>query len=89
MPSPFARRFSRPVRRAPRTGSRRRAPLGIDPLENRRLLAITPGTVYGATPATWTDADGDTVTVSVTGTLAAGAGFTVELAGLATDNADA
>ena len=90
MPSPFKRRFPRPVRRAPRAGSRRRrVPLGIDPLENRRLLAITPGTVYGATPATWTDADGDTVTVSVTGPLAAGAGFTVELAGLATDRADA
>jgi hypothetical protein len=63
--------------------------LAVDALEQRRLLAITPGTLYGSTPATWTDADGDTVTVSVTGSLAAGAGFTVDLAGLATDNADA
>jgi hypothetical protein len=77
MRSPFARRS----RRAP-------ARLGLDTLENRRLLAITPGTVYDST-ATWTDADGDTVTVSLTGTVAAGAGFTVELAGIATDNADA
>lgn len=75
---PSARRSRRPVRS-----------LGMDSLENRRLLAITPGTVYGSTPATWTDADGDTVTVSLTGTVAAGAGFTVELAGIATDNADA
>lgn len=78
MRSRSARRSRRPVHR-----------LGIDALENRRLLAITPGTVYGSTPATWTDADGDTVTVSLTGTVAAGAGFTVELAGLAADNADA
>jgi hypothetical protein len=77
MRSPFARRS----RRAP-------ARLGLDTLENRRLLAITPGTVYDST-ATWTDADGDTVTVSLTGTVAGGAGFTVELAGIATDNADA
>lgn len=77
MRSPLARRS----RRTP-------ARLGLDTLENRRLLAITPGTVYDST-ATWTDADGDTVTVSLTGTVAAGAGFTVELAGIATDNADA
>ena len=77
MRSPFARRS----RRAP-------ARLGLDLLENRRLLAITPGNVYDST-ATWTDADGDTVTVSLTGTVGAGAGFTVELAGIATDNADA
>lgn len=63
--------------------------LGLDRLENRRLLAITPGTLYAATPASWIDADGDTVTVSLTGAVGAGAGFTVELAGLATDNADA
>ncbi|MFM7244237.1 MAG: hypothetical protein ACKO40_08690, partial [Planctomycetaceae bacterium] len=88
MQSPFARRRSRRhLRVNPRPDGR--SPLGVDVLEQRRLLAITPGTVYGATPATWTDADGDTVTVSVTGSLAPGAGFTVELAGLATDNADA
>jgi len=75
---PSARRSRRPVRF-----------LGMDSLENRRLLAITPGTVYGSSPAIWTDADGDTVTVSVTGTVASEAGFTVELAGLAADNADA
>jgi hypothetical protein len=76
---------SRSARRPRRPAHR----LGIDSLENRRLLAITPGTIYGSTPATWTDADGDTVTVSLTGTVPAGAGFTVELAGLAADNADA
>lgn len=76
---------SRSARRPRRPAHR----LGIDPLENRRLLAITPGTIYDSTPATWTDADGDTVTVSLTGTVPAGAGFTVELAGLAADNADA
>ena len=71
------------------TRRHRAARLAFDPLEARRLLAVTPGTLYGATPASWTDADGDTVTVSVTGPLATNAGFTVELAGLATDDADA
>lgn len=83
MRSPFARRSGRRRTSAPPTALR------IDPLERRRLLAITPGGLYGALPATWTDADGDTVTVSVTGPLATGAGFTVQLAGQATDNADA
>ena len=81
-------RRSRP-RRTGRVRRRPDEPLQIDPLEARRLLAITPGGFYGVVPATWTDSDGDTVTVSVTGDLAAGAGFTVELAGLATNNADA
>jgi hypothetical protein len=88
MKSPFSRRSnSRSIRPAPLV--RRRGDLGLDRLENRRLLAITPGTVYGALPATYTDADGDTVTISVTGELASGSGFTVDLAGRATDNADA
>jgi hypothetical protein len=87
-PGLFSSRSTRAERG--RRGRRRSGErLLVDPLEARRLLAITAGTLYGATPATWTDADGDTVTVSVTGTLAAGAGFTVDLAGLATDNADA
>jgi len=89
MRSPFRRGLSRTLPRLRRARVRRSPSLGIDRLEQRRLLAITPGTVYGSSPATWIDADGDTVTVSVTGSLAAGAGFTVELAGLATDNADA
>lgn len=79
-------------RRQPTPRSRRRAGrqgLRFETLERRQLLSITPGTTYGSTPATWTDADGDTVTVSVTGTLAPGAGFTVELEGVATDHADA
>jgi hypothetical protein len=88
----FARRGGRfHAMRYGRFGRARRADhlLRVDSLESRRLLAVTPGTLYGSTPATWIDADGDTVTVSVTGTLADGAGFTVDLAGLATDNADA
>lgn len=90
MRSAFARRFPVMSSRPRRATAPRRPSLGVDPLESRRLLAITPGTVYDATtPATWTDADGDTVTVSLTGSTSGGAGFTVELAGLATDFADA
>ena len=75
--------------RPPRRRDRGLHHLRCDSLESRRLLAITPGQLYGNVPATWVDADGDTVTVSVTGALADGAGFTVSLAGKATDNADA
>ena len=60
---------------------------GLDPLEDRRLLAITPGQLY--TDASFTDADGDTVRVQVSGAASSAQGFTVELAGLATDHADA
>ena len=60
---------------------------GLDPLEDRRLLAITPGQLY--TDASFTDADGDTVRVQVSGAVSSAQGFTVELAGLATDHADA
>lgn len=61
----------------------------IDNLETRELLAIVPGQVYQ--DVSWTDADGDLVRISVTGTVTdpLNQGFTVELAGLATDNADA
>jgi len=61
--------------------------LGLDRLEDRRLMAILPGQIVSS--ATYTDADGDTVSIKVTGTVASGVGFSVELAGLATDNADA
>ena len=84
MRSPFSRRSPRPARRQTRA---LRTPLQIDPLEARRLLAVTPGQVV--TSANYTDADGDSVAISVTGPMSQGAGFTVELAGLATDNADA
>ena len=80
--------FSPLLRRRP--VSRRRRPhatLAVDALEPRRLLAITPGAVVSS--AFYTDADGDRVDIEVTGTVAAGAGFTVELAGGAADNADA
>ena len=51
------------------------------------MMAILPGQVV--TSANYTDADGDSVAISVTGPVSEGAGFTVELAGKATDNADA
>ena len=51
------------------------------------MMAILPGQVV--TSANYTDADGDSVAISVTGPVSQGAGFTVELAGRATDNADA
>jgi hypothetical protein len=61
----------------------------LDLLEDRRLLAITPGMLYQ--DVSYTDADGDTVRISITGTITdpAAQGFTVELAGLALDDADA
>lgn len=67
--------------------SRRRPALAVDRLEDRRMLAIVPGQVV--TSANYIDADGDSVAVTVTGDVQQGAGFTVELAGQATDNADA
>lgn len=51
------------------------------------MMAILPGQVV--TSANYTDADGDSVAISVTGPVSQGTGFTVELAGKATDNADA
>jgi hypothetical protein len=65
----------------------RRPALAVDRLEDRRMLAILPGQVV--TTANYIDADGDSVAVTVTGTVQQGAGFVVELAGQATDNADA
>lgn len=58
-------------------------------LESRELLAISPGMVYQA--ANYIDATGNRVDITVTGqvTNPLAQGFTVELAGLATDNADA
>jgi hypothetical protein len=67
--------------------SRRRPALAVDRLEDRRMLAIVPGQMV--TSANYIDADGDSVAVTVTGDVQQGAGFTVELAGQATDNADA
>jgi hypothetical protein len=65
----------------------RRPKLAFDTLEERRLLSVTPGVVYET--ASYIDADGDSVSISITGAAGEGAGFTVELAGLASDNADA
>ncbi|NDC64547.1 MAG: hypothetical protein EBZ59_11315, partial [Planctomycetia bacterium] len=85
-----------PVRRLaarpPFTASRRRGGLAVDRLErleDRRLLAITPLAIVPQ--ATWIDADGDTVVVRVTGPISSPStqGVSVQLAGLATDNADA
>ncbi|MFM7592666.1 MAG: beta strand repeat-containing protein [Isosphaeraceae bacterium] len=58
-------------------------------LESRELLAINPGTVYQS--ANYIDAMGNRVDITVTGAVVNPQlqGFTVELAGLATDNADA
>jgi hypothetical protein len=81
-----------PIRRGPgvpvsnRRRNRRHA-LTVDRLEDRRMMAILPDQVV--TSANYTDADGDSVAISVTGPVSQGAGFTVELAGKATDNADA
>lgn len=87
MRSPFARRGRLPAgRRRPAT-ARHRIGLHLDRLEDRRLLAILPGQIVPS--ATYTDADGDTVSIAVTGPLVTGSGFSVELAGLALDNADA
>jgi len=81
-----------PIRRAPgvpvsNRRRNRRPALAVDRLEDRRMMAILPGQVV--TSANYTDADGDSVAISVTGPVSQGAGFTVELAGKATDNADA
>ena len=81
-----------PIRRAPgvpvsNRRRNRRLALAVDRLEDRRMMAILPGQVV--TSANYTDADGDSVAISVTGPVSQGAGFTVELAGKATDNADA
>ena len=81
-----------PIRRSPgvpvsNRRRNRRPALAVDRLEDRRMMAILPGQVV--TSANYTDADGDSVAISVTGPVSQGAGFTVELAGKATDNADA
>lgn len=61
----------------------------VEALESRQLLAVVPGQLYQ--DLSFTDADGDTVRVTITGPVAnpANAGFQVELAGRATDHADA
>lgn len=69
--------------RAGRTGER----LTVDRLEDRRLLAVTPLAIVSQ--VSWIDADGDTVLVRVTGPTGAGEGVSVQLSGMATDNADA
>jgi hypothetical protein len=66
---------------------RARGPLGIDLLEHRRLLAaIDPTQLY--TTASFTSSHGDTVDVSIQGAVGSNAGFTLALAGGASDNAD-
>ena len=86
MRSPFANR-PRHVRRPSRKAEPQRSALVLDQLEDRRMLAILPGQVVSS--AGYFDADGDSVSITVTGPVGTGAGFSVELAGLATDNADA
>lgn len=91
-PIPF---LNRSVSRRSQSRSRRRLKVmllsGMESvlLEDRTLMTIAPGQVYQY--ATYTDSDGDKVEISVTGTVTdpLTQGFTVELAGLATDNADA
>jgi len=83
MRSPFASR----VHRSSKSAARRRDNLLLDRLEDRRMLAILPGQFVSS--AGYFDADGDSVSITVTGPIGTGAGFAVELAGLATDNADA
>lgn len=67
---------------------RLRRSLGVDVLEPRRMLAaIDPALLY--TSASFTNSHGDTVDISVQGSVSAtNAGFTLALAGGATDNAD-
>jgi len=81
--------FSRQLRRGhQRQSTRGRRLLGLDFLEPRHLLATVDPTVL-LTQASFTDAHGDTVEVSVQGTVISGAGgFTLALAGGAPDNAD-
>lgn len=86
MRSPFANR-PRHIRRPSRKAEPQRSALVLDQLEDRRMLAILPGQVVSS--AGYFDADGDSVSITVTGPVGTGAGFSVELAGLATDNADA
>ncbi len=61
----------------------------FDHLESRELMTIVPGQLYQN--VSYIDADGDTVQVQVSGAVTdpTKQGFTLELAGLATDNADA
>jgi len=77
-------RRQRPSRIPP---ARQPGTLVLDRLEDRRMLAIVPAQIVSN--ATYIDADGDTVSIAVTGPVGGGAGFSVELAGRATDNADA
>ncbi len=79
------------MKNTPGTRNRVRKPIleGMDWLERRELLAIVPGQVYQ--DVTYTDSDGDSVRITITGPVMdpVNQGFTVELAGLATDDADA
>ena len=61
----------------------------VEGLENRELLTIAPGQLYQT--ATYFDGTGNKVDITVSGQVTdpLTQGFSVELAGLATDNADA
>lgn len=76
---------------AVRAGNNRRKPaaLRLEGLEARELLTISPGQIYQS--ATYFDGTGNKVDITVSGPVAdpLTQGFTVELAGLATDHADA
>ena len=89
MRSSSANRVRRARRQRPSRIPPARQPgnLAVDHLEDRRMLAIVPGQIVPT--ATYIDADGDSVSIAVTGPVGGGAGFSVELAGRATDNADA
>ena len=63
--------------------------LNLEQLEKREVPAVLPGQIVSF--ASFLDGDGDTVSLRVTGPIlnSVNQGFTVELAGLAVDNADA
>ena len=63
--------------------------LNLEQLEKREVPAVLPGQIVPF--ASFLDGDGDTVSMRVTGPItdSVNQGFTVELAGLAVDNADA
>lgn len=70
---------------------RKLQPFLYDSLESRQLLTLTPGPIVSGQiyqDVAFIDAHGDTVEVSVNGPTSATTGFTLALAGGATNNAD-
>ena len=72
-----------------RQARRRPAGLRLEGLETREMLTISPGQICQS--ATYFDGTGNQVDITVSGPVTdpLTQGFTVELAGLATDHADA